>query len=270
MRPIADLPRETARRLRGVFCDIDDTLTWQGKLVPAAFQALFALQQAGLRVIPITGRPGGWVDQIARMWPVDGVVGENGGLWFYMDGDHLERRFLQPARERRRNRERLDDLAGRILTHVPGTALASDQPYRDLDLAIDFCEDVPALGDDSIDAIVVEFRAAGATCKVSSIHVNGWYGDFDKLTGCRRFLADRYGEVLDDVIGQYAFVGDSANDAPMFGAFPVSVGVANVRRFLPRMAHHPAWVTQGSGGHGFAELVAHLLVSRDGEEEAAR
>ncbi|MCB9741004.1 MAG: HAD family phosphatase [Alphaproteobacteria bacterium] len=258
-RPLAELEGPIA--LRGVFCDIDDTLTVDGRLVPEAFMALAQLQAAGLRVIPITGRPGGWVDHIARCWPVDGVVGENGGLWFYRQGGRMLRRFLQPAEVRADNRARLDALAARILAAVPGTALASDQSYRDLDLAIDFCEDVPRLGEDAIDAIVAEFHAAGATCKVSSIHVNGWYGDFDKLTGCRRMLAE-LGEDLDAVVGEYAFFGDSANDEPMFSYFPLSIGVANVEGFLHRMQGWPKWITEGEGGHGFAEGVAHLLAQR--------
>lgn len=263
LTPIEQLPVETCRSLRGVFCDIDDTLTHDGRLVPEAFMALQRLQDAGLRVVPITGRPGGWVDQIARMWPVDAVVGENGGLWFYMADGKLQRSFAQSAKERRVNRERLDELAGLILSKVPGTALASDQPYRDLDLAIDFCEDVPPLDDAAIDAIVMHFRGAGATAKVSSIHVNGWYGAFDKLTGCRALVKEAWGEDLDATLGDYAYFGDSANDEPMFEAFPTSVGVANVRDFLPRMTHWPAWITQGEGGHGFAQAVDHILAARE-------
>ncbi len=245
--------------LKGVFCDIDDTLTHEGRLVPEAFAALARLQAAGLRVVPITGRPGGWVDHIARMWPVDGVVGENGGLWFWMADGRLQRRFLQDAETRRANRERLTALGHRILAAVPGSALASDQPYRELDLAVDFCEDVPHLGDVGIDAVVAAFEAGGATCKVSSIHVNGWYGAFDKLTGIRRLLRELWDEDLDTEVGRYAFFGDSANDEPLFRAFPLSIGVANVVDFLPRMSHHPAYITSAPGGHGFAEGVSILL-----------
>jgi len=249
-------------QLRGVFCDIDDTLTWRGRIVPSAFAALDRLQRAGLRVVPITGRPGGWVDHIARMWPVDGVIGENGGLWFYMLNGQLRRSFLQSRAIRSANRERLDELASSILHAVPGTGLASDQPYRELDLAIDFCEDEPALDDSAIDEIVAQFERAGAVAKVSSIHVNGWYGSFDKLTGCRRLLKERFNEELDDVAHHYAFVGDSANDEPMFARFGVSIGVANVRRFLPRMDHWPAYITDGNGGHGFTEAADAILTLR--------
>ena len=260
--PLTELSPAQARALRGVFCDIDDTLTWEGRIVPQAFAALERLQEAGLRVIPITGRPGGWVDHIARMWPVQGVVGENGGLWFYMTDAKLQRRFMQDEETRMQNKGRMSTLGERILQAVPGTALASDQPYRELDLAIDFCEDVPPLGQSEIDQIVRCFEEAGATCKVSSIHVNGWYGDFDKLSGCRAFLKERFDEELEQVIGDYAFFGDSANDSPMFGAFPVSIGVANVADFLDRMPHGPRFITQGYGGHGFAEGVNHILELR--------
>lgn len=260
--PFDGLTPELCRGLRGVLCDIDDTLTHHGRLVPAAFAAMHALQQAGLAVVPVTGRPAGWVDQIARLWPVDGVVGENGGLWFWMDATGLQRRFLQPAAERAANRARLHALGAQILAEVPGCALASDQPYRELDLAVDFCEDVPALPDADIDRILAAFTRAGATAKVSSIHVNGWFGAFDKLTGCRRFVVDRWDRSLDDERDRWVFVGDSANDEPMFAHFPLTVGVANVRRFLPRMAAHPRWITPSEGGHGFAEAVTHLLANR--------
>ncbi len=256
-RPLAALPRTPA--VRGILCDIDDTLTTDGRLVPAAFAALARAQAAGLRVVPVTGRPAGWVDHIARMWPVDGCVGENGGLWFYMGEGKLQRRFLQDAATRAENRARLDALADTILAAVPGTALASDQGYRALDLAVDFCEDVPALDDAAVDAIVAAFEAAGAVCKVSSIHVNGWFGDFDKLTGFRRFHRDRWG--TEAVLDEWVYIGDSANDAPMFEAFPRSVGVANVAHFLDRIpaAAWPKFVTPAVGGDGFAELIDHLL-----------
>jgi HAD superfamily hydrolase (TIGR01484 family) len=261
-RPIGELPPATCADLVGVFCDIDDTLTWHGRLVPEAFTALHAARAAGLRVVPVTGRPAGWVDQIARLWPVDGCVGENGGLWFSIEEGHLVRRFLQPEEERAANRARLRALADQIPAAIHGSALASDQPYRELDLAIDFCEDVPALDDAAIDRIVDAFVAAGATCKVSSIHVNGWYGAFDKLEGCRRFVRDRWDEDLDATANRWLYVGDSANDEPMFAAFEHTIGVANVERFLPRMAAWPAYVTAGSGGHGFAEAMAHVLAAR--------
>lgn len=260
--PLAQLTADDVAGVRGVLCDIDDTLTWRGRLIPEAFDALAALQHAGLKVVPVTGRPGGWVDQIARLWPVDGVVGENGGLWFYMDQGRMQRRFLQDAEQRLVNRQALAALGRRILAEVPGCALASDQPYRELDLAIDFCEDVPPLPDEDVDRIVALFEEAGARCKVSSIHVNGWFGAFDKLTGCGRLLSERWGTSLEEATRAWLYVGDSANDEPMFAHFHTTVGVANVTRFLPRMRAHPRFITPSPGGSGFAELAARLLELR--------
>lgn len=265
MRPLEELTAEQARGLVGVFTDIDDTLTWEGRLVPAAFLALERLRAAGLLVVPVTGRPGGWVDHLARMWPVDGVVGENGGLWFYMDGARMVRSFAQDEDTRRENRERLNDVGSLILAKVPGSALASDQPYRELDVAVDFREDVPELPRDQVDAIVTLFRGVGATAKVSSIHVNGWFGDFDKLSGCRAFVRERWGRDLDAEKDRWAYVGDSPNDEPMFAFFPLSVGVANVRDFVDRMRHLPRHVTRSPGGTGFAELADRILHLRAGD-----
>ncbi len=267
LKPIEALPADVVSGLRGIFCDIDDTLTWHGKLIPSALQALFDAQREGLYVVPVTGRPGGWVDHLARMWPVDGVVGENGGLWFWTDDDgQMQRRFLQSERERLNNRERLNALALSIVDDVPGAGIASDQPYRDLDLAVDFCEDVPRLDDPAIDKIVGAFEHAGAVCKVSSIHVNGWYGNFDKLTGCRRFCSDRWGIDLDAERDRWLYVGDSANDEPLFEFFDHSVGVANVADFLDRMSSWPTYVTADPGGHGFTDLVQQVLQRRRSAE----
>ncbi|MBN1336563.1 MAG: HAD-IIB family hydrolase [Deltaproteobacteria bacterium] len=259
-RPIAEFDAGAARGLVGLFTDLDDTLTEAGRVVPAAFTALDRARSAGLRTVIVTGRPAGWVDHLARMWPVDGVVGENGGLWFWHDGTRLQRRFLQPAPEREANRTRLGALAASIPAEVPGSAVSADQPYRELDLAIDFAEDVPELSEAEVDAIVRCFESAGATCKISSIHVNGWYGAFDKLEGCRRFVREVWGEDLS--FERWAFLGDSQNDEPMFRVFPHAIGVANVARFLPRLRWKPAYITTLPGGRGFAEALGRILSLR--------
>lgn len=253
------LEREVALGLCGVLCDIDDTLTWEGQLGPDAFAALHALRDAGLKVIPVTGRPAGWCDHIARFWPVDGVVGENGGLWFWMEGGRLRRGYAQDSATRAANRRRLDEAATQILAAVPGAALASDQAYRELDLAIDFCEDVPALDRGAVDRIVAGFEQIGATCKVSSIHVNGWFGAFDKLEGFKRLTTALR---LPEGPEAWAFVGDSANDGPMFAFFHTSVGVANVDGFLDRLPVWPRFRTEAPGGAGFAAFARRLLAIR--------
>ena len=258
MRPLAELD---PGRIRGLFFDIDDTLTSEGRLTADAYAALGRWKAAGKIAVPITGRPAGWCDHIARMWPVDAVVGENGAFYFRYDpaARRLEKRFLHDAQTRAANRARLGAVRDQILAAVPGCAAASDQLYRETDLAIDFCEDVPALSLEDAERIAALMRAAGMTAKISSIHVNGWFGDYDKLGMTRLFAREVLGLDLDRAKTDFAFAGDSPNDAPMFAYFPNSVGVANVRRFEARLAAKPVYVAESACGAGFVELVAQLL-----------
>jgi HAD superfamily hydrolase (TIGR01484 family) len=250
------LRRLDARPVAFVLLDIDDTLTTAGKLGAQAYAALEALQRGGKRVIPVTGRPAGWCDHIARMWPVDAVVGENGAFYFWFADGKLGKRFIDDPPTRARRRTELEEISKAILRQVPGAALASDQPYRETDLAIDYCEDVPPLPVESVERIAALMRQAGLTAKVSSIHVNGWFGNYDKLATARQLFAERFGLDLEVVNRQVVYAGDSPNDAPMFGFFHNSVGVANVRRFA---GLEPKYVTTAEAGAGFAELAAHLL-----------
>jgi hypothetical protein len=171
----------------------------------------------------------------------------------------LVKRFLADDATRRANRARLAVIGERILAAVPGCALASDQLYREADLAIDFCEDVPPLPRAAVDRIVALMQGEGMTAKVSSIHVNGWFGDYDKLGMTRMLLAEAFAADLDAERERWLFAGDSPNDAPLFAYFPNSVGVANVRAFADRIATLPAYVTVGEGGAGFAEIARALL-----------
>ncbi|MGP1679522.1 MAG: HAD-IIB family hydrolase [Burkholderiales bacterium] len=261
MKPLSALPAAVLKAIRGVFCDIDDTLTSEGRLSADAYAALERLHASGKLAVPITGRPAGWCDHIARMWPVDAVVGENGAFYFYYDaaGKRLVQRFLFDAATRAANRERMIAMRERILREVPGCALASDQLYREADLAIDYCEDVPRLAEAEVDRIVALMRAAGMTAKISSIHVNGWFGDYDKLGMTRTLMRERYGVDLARDEAQYLFIGDSPNDAPMFKFFSNSVGVANVADFGPRLKDPPAYVCSRRGGAGFVEAAELLL-----------
>jgi len=259
MRPLAELD---ARGVRAVLVDIDETLTTAGKLTGDAYAALERLHAAGKTVVPVTGRPAGWCDHIARMWPVDAVVGENGAFYFFFSEGKLHKRFLEDSAERAQKRARLDGIARRILSEVPGCALAADQPYRETDLAIDYCEDVPALALDAAERIAQLMRDAGLNAKISSIHVNGWFGGYDKLSTSRILFDERFGLDLDRSNREFVFVGDSQNDAPMFAFFQNSVGVANVRRFEGRLAASPKYVTGAASGTGFVELAEHLLQGR--------
>ena len=264
MSPIQNFPEDVAKTLLGVFFDIDDTFTTHGKIGPLPFLAIWSLKNAGLKVVPITGRPAGWCDHIARMWPVDGVVGENGALYFWYDQKEkkVKKRFIDPDSVREEKRRRLSVVKEEILRSVPGTALASDQQYREADLAIDYCEDVKPLPWNEVEKICHIFKKHGATCKVSSVHVNGWFGDYNKLGMTKLFVLEQWGLKLDDHRERFIFCGDSPNDEPMFEYFPHAAGVKNILNFAERMKHLPAFVATQEGGEGFAEIIQTILTLR--------
>ncbi|MBM3733315.1 MAG: HAD-IIB family hydrolase [Acidimicrobiia bacterium] len=266
MRPLAEFSAADRRRVTRVMADIDDTITSDGLVSSAALAAIERLTAAGIDVIPVTGRPVGWCDHIARMWPVAAVIGENGAFYFRYDRARkaLQRRFFLDAAARAANRRRLEDLGRDILARVPGAVLASDQAYRDADLAIDYCEDVPRLPQTTVDRIVRMMTAAGAHAKVSSIHVNAWFGDYDKLTMAHILFRERFAADLERVRDTVVYVGDSPNDEPMFRFFPFAVGVANVRDFGGRLKTPPAFVTRARAGLGFAEVAEALLAAKKG------
>lgn len=263
-RPLAEMPAHLAAGFHTVLTDIDDTLTSAGRLSAAAYAALDALHRAGLRVIPVTGRPAGWCDHIARLWPVDGVIGENGAFYMWHDADagRLRTRHLYDVAQRQDAAERLAAVRDRVLREIPGCALASDQFCRLTDLAIDFCEDVAPLPGRDVDRIAALMRDAGMTAKVSSIHVNGWFGHWDKLGTARLMLAERFGVDIDAQRERIVFAGDSPNDEPMFAFFPHAVGVANVLDARERLAALPAWITPSRAGAGFVELAEAVLAAR--------
>lgn len=263
-RPLSEWPAAARSGIAGVFTDIDDTLTTGGRIPAAAFGAMERLRDAGLLVVPVTGRPAGWCDLIARTWPVDAVVGENGALAFRYDekARHMLRLYADSASERADKMQRLEGIRDAVIAQVPGAGLSADQPYRETDLAIDFAEDVPRLDDAAIERIVAIFEERGATARVSSIHVNGWFGNHSKLSMTRRTMSDFFGLDLDTVKSAYVFIGDSPNDAPMFDYFPTAVGVANLCDLAHRCPSLPKWIAEAPRSAGFIELAEAILAAR--------
>jgi HAD superfamily hydrolase (TIGR01484 family) len=270
MKPISEMTPAQAKGVKYVLMDIDDTLTTAGKLPAAAFSALWKLHDAGLKVIPITGRPAGWCDMIAREWPCDGVVGENGALVFWEEdwpgeggGVYDKRQVLKqefnPAAIRN-DHPVLRRVKERALAEVPGLRMAKDQFARMFDIALDFAEEEPVLPLSAAEKIKAIAEEEGARAKISSIHVNVWMGAYDKLSMTERFLARRFGWSADG-LREVVFVGDSPNDEPMFARFPLACGVANVQKFARLMEHTPAFVASQDGGEGFAEI-AEVILSR--------
>ncbi len=260
MKPISAITASDLKQLRYILHDIDDTITNDGKLLPESYAALWELSRAGFKVIPVTGRPAGWCDMILRQWPVDAVIGENGAFVDYFEGD-TKKRFFHPAVPKERLSEKLNEIKEACLKEVPGCRVSKDQSYRICDLAIDFNEDVH-LGLEAAEEIRAIAERFGAVAKVSSIHVNIWFGDYTKVGMAELFLRQQLGE--DRLEDKVLFFGDSPNDEPMFARFPLTVGVANIRPFAESLSHLPAFVTEGEGGFGFAEAAKLLTRLKKG------
>lgn len=260
-RPWHECPLRLLAVVHGVLTDIDDTLTHDGAIEAPALAALHALRAAGVAVIAITGRPLGWSEPFARAWPVDAIVAENGAVALFRDADALAIEYAQDAATRERNAARLRAAATRILRDVPGATLARDSAGRVTDIAVDHAEHA-RLDERQVEAVLRVMREEGMTASVSSIHVNGWYGSHDKLSGARWIVRRRCGRDLDAERSRWLYVGDSTNDQAMFAHFPLSVGVANLLDFADRLDTWPAYLTQGARGAGFAEVAARLLEAR--------
>ena len=258
MRPLAELDAAIARRIAGLFTDIDDTLTLDHALVPEAYAALCDAAKAGLRVVPVTGRPGGWAEVLAALWPVDAVVAENGALAVLRNGEH---RYWDSFPVRAEQRRRLDQLAADLLARLPFARLVDDQPLRRVDVAFDIGER-QRLSPQQIAAIVEVITAHGARALVSTVHAHAYFGDHDKAAMLARIAGELWGDDAATLRERYLFIGDSPNDQAGFAFFPISVGVANVAQFADRLVPPPTYVTDGSGGHGFAEMVRALLALR--------
>jgi HAD superfamily hydrolase (TIGR01484 family) len=279
MAPLTDWPATACAGLVGLFTDIDDTLTTDGAITPDALDALTALKTAGLHVIPITGRPVGWSAPFAATWPVDAIVAENGAVALQRQGPEnldqiglkrlsdkrlqLSKIYQQDAATRADNFRAMQQVLARIEADVPGARRATDSPGRETDIAIDHSE-FSHLPQEAIDHAVRIMRAAGMKATVSSIHINGWFGAHNKWEGARWIVQQLFGRALENEIDRWVYVGDSTNDQIMFQHFRHSVGVANIARFVPQLAHLPRYVTPSERGAGFAELAHHLLTARAG------
>ena len=280
MKPLAQWPLAQRRGLVGVLTDIDDTLTTDGAITADALQALADLKAAGLAVIAITGRPVGWSEPLARNWPVDAIVAENGAVALLNtsqtdvepkpDGQEaLLKMYIQDAATRRHNWARMQQAAQRVLAEVPGAQLSEDSPGRETDIAIDHSE-FTHLPPERITQSVSILESEGMHATVSSIHINGWFGAHNKWVGACWIVRILFGRDLEAERGLWAYVGDSTNDQRMFEALPHSIGVANVRRFEADLLCKPRYVTRGERGAGFAEVASAILAARSKGDAAPK
>ena len=262
LQPLSGLAGTRLAGLVGVLTDIDDTLTRDGHIEPAALRALHQLQRADVPVVAITGRPAGWSEPMVRDWPVAAIVAENGAVMLRRDlaaADGLRRDFVADEATRAAHQRRLQACAAEVLAQVRGASLAQDSPGRLTDIAVDHSE-FTHLDEPAIHQVVQLMRAHGLTATVSSIHINGWIGEHNKYSGAAWAVELALGRHFDPA--QWVYVGDSTNDQVMFERMPLSVGVANLARFLPQLRFLPSHVTTGERGQGFAELAQALLSAR--------
>lgn len=280
MLSLSQWPVEARRKIIGVFTDIDDTLTTHGAITPDALQALADLKAAGLHVIPITGRPVGWSEPFAQTWPVDAIVVENGAVALkmvesakctentpkigiqpaYLLPGVLSKLHQQDAATRADNRTRMARIAQQVLAQVPAAVLSRDHAGRETDLAFDYkeFEDLPP---ETVQDILAVLKQAGMQTTVSSIHIHGCFGHFDKWQGACWIARELFQRDLAQELDRWVFVGDSGNDQAMFQHFTHSVGVANIRRFEAQLLHLPRYITQAERGAGFAEVARAVLAA---------
>jgi len=254
MLPFAEFPKRELANIKYLVSDIDDTLTLDSVLPAEVYTSLETMREQGIIVILITGRPAGWCDMIARFWPVDAVIGENGSFYFKPDNGRIKRVWIDDAATRKANLLRLQAMADKIVAKFPGTALAEDNPFRATDVAVDFAEDVKPLSLETAEQIREQFEQLGATAKVSSIHVNAWIGSYNKLSMFEKLLASEYKLCIDDILNKTIYTGDSPNDAPMFRRFHLSIGVKSVSNYQMHKADH--------GATGFIQVAKQILQER--------
>jgi HAD superfamily hydrolase (TIGR01484 family) len=261
MRPLACLEIEEAKRLRGLLFDLDDTVLTHGLLTREAYDALWRLRDAGLKLVAVTGRPSGWGEVIARQWPIDGCVTENGAVAVVRDGAGVARRDACDAAERRARRARLAELVARVREAVPEAKLTDDVELRRSDVTWDVGERM-RLQEERVRAVIAEIVAAGARWSRSSVHLHATFDADDKATGAVRFCARALGVEPGAAVWRFAFAGDSGNDAACFAAFRTTFGVANVRAALAGLSVPPRYVAARPMGEGFADIAAAILRAR--------
>jgi HAD superfamily hydrolase (TIGR01484 family) len=283
MQPLSHWPLEARHRIAGIFTDIDDTLTTEGAITADALQALADLKAAGLVVIPITGRPIGWCAPFMAgtqgpAWPVDAMVAENGAVAFVHGTEAdissqtgrqptqnmrepLSKRYQQDAATRATNQVRMQAIAAQVMAEVPGVQLSRDSAGRETDLAFDYAE-FARLSPATVQQVLAVLQRAGMQTTVSSIHIHGCFGDFNKWQGACWITRELLGRDLTSELDRWVFVGDSGNDQAMFEHFTHSVGVANIARFVPQLNHLPGYVTTAERGAGFAEVARAILQGR--------
>ncbi|MGR5286217.1 HAD-IIB family hydrolase [Vibrio maritimus] len=265
-KSLAALSHAQAKEIQWLLTDVDDTLTWQGQLPPESLDALSKLQKAGINVVAVTGACAGWCDQIAKLWPLHGVIGENGAFWMQKKQSGFQTQSLSPMLTMRAQQQALIKQLTQLLRDYPGIGFASDQDFRFCDVAINLGQDrKPVEADVAAKLLsdICQLTLNGQKVKAtqSSIHINVWVGEHNKRVSSERYLKQQ--PDFDTLsLSNVAYIGDSLNDEAMFEWLPVTFGVNNITPLLGKLSTPPSFVTAGNGGYGFAELAKILINAR--------
>jgi HAD superfamily hydrolase (TIGR01484 family) len=264
MKPIIALDSARLVNIRYVFTDIDDTLTTHGRLSSETLGLMEMLKQANVSVIPVTGRPAGWCHGLPRLWPIAGIVGENGACAYWVDPatGWQQALYWAEAQVRAADRQRLDVIAVELLSQLPFAQAAQDQALRLGDICFDHAENRDPLGQVEKHLIINYLKSAGCQTAISSIHIHGYFGERNKHSMTQRFISEVLRLSTEQVSEQSLYIGDSMNDEPMFAAFPLSLGVANIALVSDQLRHKPHFVTEASAGEGFNELARLILQAK--------
>ncbi|MDV7105567.1 HAD-IIB family hydrolase [Vibrio sp. TH_r3] len=243
-----------------IFTDVDDTLTLNGELPVSTLVALYRLRAANILVIPVTGACAGWCDQIARLWPVSAVIGENGAFCIEKSKNGLKYIDTQSEQQRQQNYQHLKRVANKVLSQNSSLGVAQDNAYRRYDLAIDYNQQCKGTTEYQLKLALDLIHSEGIRATASSIHINIWKGEHDKKHGALLWLDRHYPHwTLDRIKQKCAYIGDSLNDDAMFGFFNNTIAVANIAPYLEKLQNRPNKVLSLPGGEGFAEWVDEIL-----------
>ena len=256
MKPLSELKEEYLRKVKILLFDLDGTFISNDSLKSSTYRYLEKLRDNKIKTVVVTGRPAGWCDLIARWWPVNSVIGENGALSYSMLNGKMDRQFFNDKVNLEKSKGLLDSLLDEIKAKFGEIHLAADQPFRQWDLALDVSEE-NSLSPNKVREIYDFCISRGANAAISNIHLNVWYGKYTKCDMALKIL-DNWNVKIDECM----YVGDSPNDSPMFKKFPISVGVKSVLDYSDFMKDYPSYVTKRDGNQGFEDLVDSILSTK--------
>lgn len=256
IEPLADAAPDMFRDVRIVLADMDDTLVHNGRLAASTLDALERLQSAGIKTIPVTAAPAGWCDQMARTWPVEGVIGENGGFFFRFSQATgvLTRMFWHDEHERPSIRNLLVEIGREVQRRVPSVEYAEDSPFRLTSIAF-----TRPQGRKHVQDIMGAIQMSGANASANNLWILAWLGSYDMLGMSERVLRQCFDINISKHPREVLYIGDSIHAAAMFGSFQHSVGGSTVRRYLPEIGKWPRWIASEPGGSGFVEVADVML-----------